>query len=141
MRRSICCMAKDPKVFIIGLGASDAAAIFGSTKGLVEKYGPKRVARHAGRRKRHYRHSIGCCVTRHAACDDAFRLEFAMLSIDQIVNQAANGTTCSAARPPCRWSSAWCGSRMGAGCAAFAKLAAWFAHVPGLKVVMPATPL
>lgn len=37
------CMAKDPKVVIIGLGVSDAAAIFGSTKGLAEKYGPKRV--------------------------------------------------------------------------------------------------
>ena len=36
------CMAADPTVYIMGLGAPDAAAIFGSTKGLAEKY-PDRV--------------------------------------------------------------------------------------------------
>ncbi len=36
------CMAKDPKVFIVGLGAPDPAANFGSTKGLAEKYRPER---------------------------------------------------------------------------------------------------
>ena len=37
------CMAKDPKVVIMGLGAPDAAAIFGSTKGLVKDTGQTRA--------------------------------------------------------------------------------------------------
>src|ERR1700730_19361241 len=33
----------DPGVFVYGIGADGAAGIFGTTTGLVEKFGPKRV--------------------------------------------------------------------------------------------------
>ena len=37
------CMAKDPNVYVMGLGVSDPKGIFGSTSGLEEKYGSDRV--------------------------------------------------------------------------------------------------
>src|SRR5439155_9358675 len=37
------CMAKDPAVYVMGLGVPDPKGIFGTTLGLREKYGPQRV--------------------------------------------------------------------------------------------------
>ena len=37
------CMAKDPAVYLMGLGVPDPKGIFGTTLGLQEKYGSRRV--------------------------------------------------------------------------------------------------
>lgn len=37
------CMAADDRVFLMGEGAADPKGIFGTTAGLVEKYGTDRV--------------------------------------------------------------------------------------------------
>ena len=37
------CMAKDPAVYIMGLGVPDPKGIFGTTLGLQQKYGSMRV--------------------------------------------------------------------------------------------------
>src|SRR2546430_15549519 len=135
------CMAKDPKVFIVGLGAPDAAAIFGSTKGLVEKYGSKRVLDMPVAENAITGIAVGAALQGMRPVMTHIRLEFAMLTIDQIVNQAA------------KWHYMFGGQaavplviRMvvgrgwGQGAQHSQSLQAWFAHVPGLKVVMPATP-
>ena len=36
-------MARDSSVFVLGLGVDDFKAIYGTTKGLVERFGPDRV--------------------------------------------------------------------------------------------------
>ena len=36
-------MEQDPRVIVMGIGVDDHMAIFGSTEGLVQKYGPHRV--------------------------------------------------------------------------------------------------
>jgi pyruvate dehydrogenase E1 component beta subunit len=135
------CMAKDPKVFIIGLGAPDAAAIFGSTKGLAEKYGAKRVLDTPVSEASITGVAVGAALRGMRPVMTHIRLEFAMLTIDQIVNQAA------------KWHYMFGGQasvpmviRMvvgrgwGQGAQHSQSLQSWFAHVPGLKVVMPATP-
>src|SRR2546427_9054015 len=135
------CMAKDPRVFIIGLGAPDPAAIFGSTKGLVEKYGPKRVLDMPVAENAITGVAVGAALQGMRPVMTHIRLEFAMLTIDQIVNQAA------------KWHYMFGGQasvplviRMvvgrgwGQGAQHSQSLQSWFAHVPGLKVVMPATP-
>lgn len=135
------CMASDPKVVIIGLGAPDAAAVFGSTKGLAEKYGPKRVLDGPVAEASLTGAVLGTALTGLRPVMTHIRLEFAMLAIDQIVNQAA------------KWHYMFGGQasvplviRMvvgrgwGQGPQHSQSLQAWFAHVPGLKVVMPATP-
>lgn len=135
------CMAKDPKVFVMGLGAPDPAAVFGSTKGLVEKYGPNRVLDLPVSEHAITGVGLGTAIRGMRPVMTHIRLEFAMLAIDQIVNQAA------------KWYYMFGGQvsvplviRMvvgrgwGQGPQHSQSLQAWFAHVPGLKVVMPATP-
>ena len=134
-------MAKDPMVFVMGLGVSDPAAIFGSTKGLVEKYGPKRVIDMPVAENAITGLALGAALDGMRPVMTHIRLEFAMLAMDQIVNQAA------------KWHYMFGGQasvplviRMivgrgwGQGAQHSQSLQAWFAHVPGLKVIMPATP-
>ena len=135
------CMAKDPRVFVLGLGAPDAAAVFGSTKGLAEKYGPRRVLDMPVSENGMTGVAVGAALRGMRPVMTHIRLEFAMLAIDPIVNQAA------------KWHYMFGGQasvplviRMvvgrgwGQGPQHSQSLQAWFAHVPGLKVVMPATP-
>ena len=135
------CMAKDQRVFVLGLGAPDAAAVFGSTKGLADKYGPRRVLDMPVSENGMTGVAIGAALRGMRPVMTHIRLEFAMLAIDQIVNQAA------------KWHYMFGGQasvplviRMvvgrgwGQGPQHSQSLQAWFAHVPGLKVVMPATP-
>jgi len=135
------CMAKDPRVFVLGLGAPDAAAVFGSTKGLAGKYGPRRVLDMPVAENGMTGVAIGAALRGMRPVMTHIRLEFAMLAIDPIVNQAA------------KWHYMFGGQasvplviRMvvgrgwGQGPQHSQSLQAWFAHVPGLKVVMPATP-
>jgi len=135
------CMANDPRVFIMGLGAPDAAAIFGSTKGLAEKYGPMRVldtpvAEHAMTGV-----ALGTALDGMRPVMTHIRLEFAMLAIDQIVNQAAKWHYMfgGQAKVPLVIRMV-VGRGWGQGPQHSQSLQSWFAHVPGLKVVMPATP-
>lgn len=135
------CMAKDPNVFVIGLGASDAAAIFGSTKGLVQKYGATRVLDVPVSEAALAGVAVGAALRGMRPVMTHIRLEFAILALDQLVNQAA------------KWHYMFGGQasvpmviRMvvgrgwGQGPQHSQSLQSWFAHVPGLKVVMPATP-
>lgn len=135
------CMAKDPKVVLLGLGVPDAAAILGSTKGLAEKYGPKRVLDMPVSENAMTGVALGAAINGMRPVMSHLRLEFAMLAIDQIVNQAA------------KWHYMFGGQaavplviRMivgrgwGQGPQHSQSLHAWFAHVPGLKVIMPSTP-
>jgi pyruvate dehydrogenase E1 component beta subunit len=135
------CMAKDPKVVIMGLGVPDAAAIFGSTKGLAEKYGPKRVLDMPVSENAITGVALGAAINGMRPVMTHIRLEFAMLAIDQIVNQAAKwhymfGGQASAPLVI----RMIVGRGWGQGPQHSQSLHAWFAHVPGLKVVMPATP-
>ena len=135
------CMAKDPKVVILGLGVPDAAAIFGSTKGLAEKYGPKRVLDMPVSENAITGVVLGAAINGMRPVMTHVRLEFAMLAIDQIVNQAAKWHYMfggQAAAPLVIRMIV--GRGWGQGPQHSQSLHAWFAHVPGLKVVMPSTP-
>jgi pyruvate dehydrogenase E1 component beta subunit len=135
------CMAKDPAVQIMGLGVSDPKGVFGSTLGLVEKYGSERVSDLPTSENGMTGVAIGAALAGMRPILTHIRLDFAMLTIEQLVNQAA------------KWHFMF-GGRMrvplvvrmivgrgwGQGPQHSQSLHAWFAHVPGLKVVMPATP-
>ena len=135
------CMARDPAVHIMGLGVPDPKGIFGTTLGLVDKYGPERVSDLPTSENGMTGVAIGCALSGMRPILTHQRLDFALLSMEQIVNQAA------------KWHYMF-GGRMrvplvirmligrgwGQGPQHSHSLQAWFAHVPGLKVLMPATP-
>jgi len=134
-------MAADPAVYTIGLGVPDPKSIFGSTKGLLEKYGPERVLDMPASENGMTGVAIGSALVGMKPVMTHQRLDFALLSLDQIVNQAA------------KWHYMFGGQQnvplvirmivgrgWGQGPQHSQSLQSWFAHIPGLKVVVPATP-
>ncbi len=134
-------MAKDTAVYIMGLGVPDPKGIFGSTLGLQQKYGNTRVMDMPASENGMTGVAIGSALVGMRPIMTHQRVDFALLAVEQIVNQAAN------------WHYMFGGQMSvplvvrliigrgwGQGPQHSQSLQAWFAHVPGLKVVMPATP-
>ncbi len=135
------CMAKDAAVYIMGLGVPDPKGIFGSTLGLKKKYGNKRVMDMPTSENGMTGVAIGSALVGMRPIMTHQRIDFGLLAVEQIVNQAA------------KWHYMFGGQMSvplvmrviigrgwGQGPQHSQSLQAWFAHVPGLKVVMPATP-
>lgn len=135
------CMAKDPAVLVIGLGVPDPRGIFGTTLGLQEKYGAARVMDMPLSENGMTGVAIGAALRGMRPIITHQRIDFALLSLEQIVNQAANwhymfaGQYCMPLVIRMIVGRGW-----GQGPQHSQSLQAWFAHVPGLKVVMPTTP-
>jgi pyruvate/2-oxoglutarate/acetoin dehydrogenase E1 component len=134
-------MSRDPTVYVMGLGVPDPKGIFGSTLGLHQKFGEARVLDMPTSENGMTGIAIGSAVAGMRPVLTHQRIDFALLSIEQIVNQAA------------KWHYMFgglmkiplvirmiVGRGWGQGPQHSQSLQAWFAHVPGLKVVMPATP-
>jgi len=135
------CMAKDSAVYVMGLGVPDPKGIFGSTLGLQQKYGSMRVMDMPASENGMTGVAIGSALVGTRPIITHQRIDFALLAMEQIVGQAA------------KWHYMFAGQmsvplviRMlvgrgwGQGPQHSQSLQAWFAHVPGLKVVMPMTP-
>lgn len=134
------CMAADRSVYVMGLGVPDPTGIFGTTKGLQEKYGPDRVLDMPLAENSMTGIAIGSAIVGMRPVMTHQRVDFATLAMEQIINQAA------------KWHYMFDGKmnvplviRMiigrgwGQGPQHSQSLQAMFAHVPGLKVAMPAT--
>jgi pyruvate dehydrogenase E1 component beta subunit len=136
------CMAKDPAVYLMGLGVPDPKGIFGSTLGLQQKYGAGRVLDMPTSENGMTVVGLGSALVGMRPIFTHQRIDFALLAIDQIVNQAAKwhymfgGQTSVPMVIRLIVGRGW-----GQGPQHSQSLQAWFAHVPGLKVVMPSSPL
>jgi 2-oxoisovalerate dehydrogenase E1 component len=135
------CLAKYPNSYLMGLGVPDPKGIFGTTLGLQQQYGEKRVFDIPLSENAMTGVAIGSAITGLRPILTHQRLDFALVSIDQIVNQAAkwhymfNGTMSVPLVIRMIIGRGW-----GQGPQHSQSLHAWFAHIPGLKVVMPSTP-
>ena len=133
-------LASDPSVFVIGEGVPDPKAIFTSTYGLQEKYGTTRVFDMPLSENGLTGVCIGAAISGMRPVMVHQRIDFTMLAMDQIVNNAAkwhymfNGK----ARVPLVIRMI-VGRGWGQGPQHSQSLQAMFASVPGLKVVMPTT--
>lgn len=134
-------LARDPNVFLMGEDVGRAGGVFMVTQGLQEKYGKDRVmdtpiseAIIAGT-------GVGAAMTGMRPVVEIMFCDFMTLAMDQVVNQAAKMHYMTAGQVKIPLVVRTAG---GAGRAAAAQhsqsLHAWFAHIPGLKVVMPSTP-
>ena len=134
-------MASDPRVIVIGEGVPDPKAIFGSTAGLREIFGEQRVFDMPLSENGVTGVCIGAAMAGMRPVMIHQRIDFALLAMDQLVNNAAkwhymfNG--CSSVPLVVR---VILGRGWGQGPQHSQGLQSLFAHVPGLKVVMPASP-
>lgn len=134
-------MARDPRVYLLGLGVPDPKGIFGTTVGLQQKYGDQRVLDMPTSENGMTGVAIGSALVGMRPLMIHQRVDFALLAMEQIVNQAAKWRYMfgGASRVPLVIRLI-VGRGWGQGPQHSQSLHSWFAHVPGLKVVMPATP-
>ena len=134
------CMAKDPAVYIMGLGVPDPYGVFGTTLGLEEKYGSARVLDMPTSENGMTGVAIGSAMVGMRPIMTHHRIDFALLAMEQIVNQAAKWHYVTGGDGIPILIRMIVGQGWGQGPQHSQSLQAWFAHVPGLKVIMPATP-
>lgn len=134
-------LAEDPSVYVMGLGVPDPKGVFGTTLDLATKYGAERVLDMPTAENGMTGIAIGSAVTGMRPVMVHQRLDFAMLAIEQIVNQAANWHYMyGGAKPLPLVIRLIIGRGWGQGPQHSQALHAWFGHIPGLKVVAPAIP-
>jgi pyruvate dehydrogenase E1 component beta subunit len=134
-------MAADPDVYVMGLGVPDPKGVFGTTEGLLEKYGPDRVLDMPTAENGMTGVAIGSALSGMRPVMVHQRMDFAILAMEQIVNQAAKWHYMfgSQASVPLVIRMV-VGRGWGQGPQHSQSLHSWFAHIPGLKVIAPATP-
>ncbi len=134
-------MRRDPRVFLLGEDIGVYGGAFNVTGDLIHEFGPQRVLDTPIAEETIAGMAIGAAITGMRPVAEIQFSDFITLASDQLVNQAAKirfmfgGMTSvpMVLRTPG-------GSGTGAAAQHSSSLEAWFAHIPGLKVVTPATP-
>jgi pyruvate/2-oxoglutarate/acetoin dehydrogenase E1 component len=135
-------MARDPAVLCFGLGVPDPKGVFGTTSGLAETFGSERVFDTPASENAMTGVAIGAAISGMRPVMVHQRLDFFLLALDQLVNNAAKWRYMfggQAGHVPLTIRLIL-GRGWGQGPTHSQNLQAWFAHVPGLRVVMPALP-
>jgi len=133
-------MSLDKRVICYGLGATDPKGIFGTTLGLERKFGKERVFDMPTSENAMTGVGIGLSMGGFIPIMTHQRLDFFLLAMDQLLNSAAkmhymfNGAINVPITIRLILGRGW-----GQGPTHSQNLQAWFAHIPGLKVVMPSS--
>ena len=134
-------MERDPNIFIYGLDVPDHKRIFGSTVGLVEKFGPERCFGTPLAEDAMTGFALGAAINGMRPIHVHIRVDFVMLAMNQIVNMISNFRYISAGKLKVPLViRAVIGRGWGQAAQHSKSLHSFFAHIPGLKVVMPTTP-
>ena len=134
-------MEMDDSVICYGLGTPDPKGVFGTTVGLQERFGEKRVFDMPAAENAMTGVAIGASLNGIRPVVTHQRLDFFLLAMDQLVNNAAKWHYMYGGKMSCPITIRLIiGRGWGQGPTHSQNLQAWFAHVPGLKVVMPTTP-
>jgi len=131
-------MERDERVFLFGLDVDDHRAIQGSTRGLLERFGADRVFNTPLSEDAMTGVAIGAAMAGMRPIHVHIRNDFLMLCMNQLVNIAAKARYMynGRAQVPLVVRS-MIGKSWGQGAQHSQALHAMFAHVPGLKVVLP----
>jgi len=134
-------MRRDPSVFLMGEGIAERGGSYKVTVGLLEEFGPKRVMDTPIAEASFTGAGIGAAITGMRPVVEILFVDFTMLIMDQLVNQAAKYRFMSggsASVPLVLRSQGGVGNGLAAQHSE--SLEAVFYHIPGLKLVMPSTP-
>jgi len=133
-------MKNDRRVIVLGEGVDDPQGTFGTTLGLKDSYGAKRVIDMPLAENAATGIAIGACLAGLLPIAVHQRMDFLLLAMDQIVNHAAKLSYMFGGKF-CVPLTIRCTVGMAGGMAGqhSQNLHALFTHIPGLKVVMPAT--
>jgi pyruvate/2-oxoglutarate/acetoin dehydrogenase E1 component len=132
-------MEKDKEVFLIG--EDIASGIFPVTENLAERFGRERVINAPISEAGFTGVGVGAAIMGMKPIVEIMFMDFITIAMDMIINQSAKYSYMTGGQicvPIVIRTSTGMGQRAGAQHSQ--NLAAWFLHIPGLKVVVPSTP-
>jgi pyruvate/2-oxoglutarate/acetoin dehydrogenase E1 component len=134
-------MARNNLVFIIGEGIAERGGSYKVTEGLLAKYGPARVRDTPIAEAGMIGVGVGAAIAGARPVVEILYIDFAMLGMDMIVNQAAKFRLMTGGEGRVPFIMRTQGGTGGGVAAQHSQsLEALFYHIPGLRVVMPSTP-
>lgn len=134
-------MRRDDRVFVMGEDVATVGGVYRATKGLLQEFGPHRVRNTPLSELAILGTATGAAMCGARPVAEIMHVDFVGCGFDIILNQMSkmryktNGqiTVPLVVRTQC-------GRGKSNGCTQSQSLEALFTHIPGLKVVMPATP-
>jgi len=134
-------MSFNSNVICYGLGVTDPKAVFETTKNLEEKFGSERVFDMPTSENAMTGIAVGASLNGLIPLMTHQRLDFFLLAMDQLINSASKWHYMFGSQQSVPITIRLIlGRGWGQGPTHSQNLQAWFAHMPGLKVVMPTTP-
>ncbi len=134
-------MSQDESVFLMGQGVESPWYVGDTATGLLERFGDEKVVDTPVSENAITGAAVGAAIAGMKAIVVHPRIDFMMYAIDPIINEDANWYYMNGGKasvPVVFWG---CINRGGEQAAQHSQaLQAMFAHIPGLKVVMPSTP-
>jgi len=134
-------MKHDPNVFIYGIGVPDHKGIFGSTVGIAKKFGKMRCFDTPLSEDAMTGFGLGAAINGLRPVHIHIRVDFMTLAFNQLANMISNYHYLSGGQLSVPMViRGIVGRGWGQGSQHSKSLHSTFAHIPGLKVVLPTTP-
>ncbi len=133
-------LQRDPRVFLMGEDVGRYGGCFAVSKGLLEEFGPERIRDTPLSEAAFVGAGIGAAMGGMRPIVEIMTVNFSLLALDQIVNNAATILHMSGGQfniPLVIRMTTGAGRQVAAQHSH--SLEGWYAHIPGLKIVTPAT--
>ncbi len=133
-------MQRDPRVFLMGEDVGRYGGCFAVSLGLLEEFGPDRIRDTPLSESAFVGSGIGAAIGGMRPIVEIMTVNFSLLALDQIVNNAATILHMSGGQmniPLVIRMTTGAGRQVAAQHSH--SLEGWYAHIPGIKIVAPAT--
>lgn len=135
-------MRKDPSIYLMGEEVAEYNGAYKASKGMLDEFGPERVIDTPISELGFAGVAVGSAMNGNKPIVEFMTFNFALVGIDQIINNAAKIRQMSGGQISCpivfRGPTASAGQLAATHSQAFEN---WFANTPGLKVVVPSNPM
>lgn len=133
-------LRRDPRVFLMGEDVGEYGGCFAVSKGLLQEFGPKRVRDTPLSESAFVGAGIGAALNGMRPIVEIMTVNFSLLALDQILNNAATLLHMSGGQfnVPLVIRMTTGGGRQLAAQHSHS-LEGWYAHIPGIKVLTPGT--
>ena len=134
-------MRKDQSIFLMGEEVAEYNGAYKASKGMLDEFGDKRVIDTPISEAGFSGIGVGSTMTGNRPIIEYMTFNFALVGIDQIINNAAKIRQMSGGQFPCpivfRGPTGSAGQLAATHSQAFES---WYANCPGLKVIVPSNP-
>ena len=134
-------MRRDNSIYLMGEEVAEYNGAYKASKGMLEEFGPKRVIDTPISELGFAGIGVGSTMTGNRPIIEFMTFNFALVGIDQIINNAAKIRQMSGGQFPCpivfRGPTGSAGQLAATHSQAFES---WYANCPGLKVIVPSNP-